>query len=165
MMHQAFKVARRGILQGFAAMLAAGCKPQSSWLAARATSARGVKWIPFYGESADEQTLSAYDLVVLDPTFKGSKTAITQAGARICGYLSLAEIRTADAVYARLDPAARLDENPAWPGTRRIDIRHKSWTDLVVTDIVPAIIAAGFTGLLLDTLDTPPYLERQNPDA
>jgi polysaccharide biosynthesis protein PelA len=157
------KLLRRTALQAFLALIVATCKPANGWLRTKAASAQGVKWIAFYGETADEQALSAYDLVVLDPMFKGSKDLIAQSGARLCGYLSLGEIRTADTFYDRLDPAALLEENPAWPNTRRIDIRHRSWTNLILGEIIPAIAAQGFTGLLLDTLDTPPYLEQQDP--
>jgi len=157
------KLLRRTVLQAFVALIVATCKPAPGWLAAKAGSAQGVKWIAYYGENADEQALSTYDLVVLDPMFKGSKEAIARSGARLCGYLSLGEIRTADGFYHRLDPAALLEENPAWPSTHRIDIRHPSWTNLVLAEIIPAIAAQGFTGLLLDTLDTPSYLERQDP--
>jgi uncharacterized protein (TIGR01370 family) len=156
---------RRTILRTFLTLFVASCKPTPGWLASKAASELGVKWIAFYGETADEQVLSAYDLVVLDPMFKGSKETIGQHGARICGYLSLGEIRAADPFFAQIDPAALLEENPAWPGTRRIDIRHRSWTDLVLKKIIPSVGAKGFTGLLLDTLDTPPYLERLDPDG
>ena len=156
---------RRTILRTCLALIASACRPTPGWLASKAASEPGVRWIAFYGEAADEQVLSAYDLVVLDPGFKGSTEAISRQGARLCGYLSLAEIRTADPFFPRIDPAALLDENPAWPGTRRIDIRHRSWTDLVLTEIIPSIAAKGFTGILLDTLDTPPYLERLDPDG
>jgi uncharacterized protein (TIGR01370 family) len=157
------KPLRRTVLQAFVALIVATCRPAPGWLAAKAESAQGVKWIAYYGENADEQALSTYDLVVLDPMFKGSKEAITQSGARLCGYLSLGEIRMADTFYHRLDPAALLEENPAWPSTRRIDIRHRSWSKLILEEIIPSIVAKGFTGLLLDTLDTPSYLERQDP--
>jgi polysaccharide biosynthesis protein PelA len=157
------KPLRRTVLQAFVALIVGTCRPASNWFAAKAESAHGVKWIAYYGETADEQALSAYDLVVLDPAFKGSKAAIMQSGARLCGYLSLGEIRTTDAFYDRLDPAALLEANPGWPGTRRIDIRHRAWTSLVLDEIIPAIAGMGFTGILLDTLDTPSYLEQQDP--
>jgi polysaccharide biosynthesis protein PelA len=157
------KPLRRTILQAFVALAVATCRPAPGWLAAKAQSAQGVKWIAYYGETADEQVLSTYDLVVLDPMFKGSKDAITRSGARLCGYLSLGEIRNSDSFYDRLDPAALLEENPAWPNTRRIDIRHRSWSKLLLEKIIPTIAAKGFTGLLLDTLDTPPWLEGQDP--
>jgi uncharacterized protein (TIGR01370 family) len=122
-----------------------------------------VKWIAFYGQTANEQVLASYDIVVLDPMFKGSILAVAKAGARLYGYLSLGETRTTDTFYERIDRAALLDENPAWPNTRQVDVRQRAWKDLVIGEMIPAIAAKGFTGLMLDTLDTPPYLEQANP--
>ena len=102
---------RRTILQALVTLVAGSCKP-GNWLAMKAESARGVKWLAFYGETADEQELSRYDLVVLDPMFKGSKDVIAHAGARLCGYLSLGEISTTDPRYGQIDPAALLEANP-----------------------------------------------------
>ena len=132
---------------------------------ASAASKDAMKWVVFYGEYADEQVLSAYDLVILDPMFKGSVAATAERGARVCAYLSLGEIRVSDPLYARADRGALLDENQAWPGTRRVDLRNRDWRDLVVRQLVPAIVTGGFGGIMLDTLDTPPYLEQINPRA
>jgi uncharacterized protein (TIGR01370 family) len=95
--------------------------------------------------------------------FQGSVAKVASGGARVCAYLSLGEVRTSDTFYDRIDPAALLEENPAWPGTRRIDVRQRAWKDLVLGGIIPFIAAKGFTGLMLDTLDTPPYLEQLDP--
>ncbi len=146
------------------------CAASFAWAtgsrAARTASEQHVRWIAFYGQIADEQalaSLASYDIVVLDPMFAGSIATVASERARVCGYLSLGEIRKSDRFYDRVDPAALLEENPAWPGTRRIDVRHPSWKALVLTEIIPFIAAKGFTGLLLDTLDTPPYLEQLDP--
>jgi polysaccharide biosynthesis protein PelA len=130
--------------------------------AAKAAPQR-VKWIAFYGQTADEQVLATYDIVVLDPMFMGSIAAVAKAGARLYGYLSLGETRTTDTFYERIDRAVLLAENPAWPNTRQVDVRQRAWKDLVIQEMIPAIAAKGFTGLMLDTLDTPPYLEQVNP--
>ena len=146
------------------------CAASFAWAtgarAAQTASEQHVRWIAFYGQIADEQalaSLASYDIVVLDPMFAGSIATVARERARVCGYLSLGEIRKSDRFYDRVDPAALLEENPAWPGTRRIDVRHPSWKALVLTEIIPFIAAKGFTGLLLDTLDTPPYLEQLDP--
>ena len=146
------------------------CAASFAWAtgtrAAKPASEQHMKWIAFYGQIADEQalaSLASYDIVVLDPMFAGSIAMVARDRARVCGYLSLGEIRKSDSFYNRIDPAALLEENPAWPGTRRIDVRHPSWKNLVLTEIIPSIAAKGFTGLLLDTLDTPPYLEQLDP--
>jgi uncharacterized protein (TIGR01370 family) len=151
---------RRPLLQTCAALLtASACR---SW-AAQTDPSHAIKWVVFYGPSADDSVLSAYDIVILDTMFQGSIPAIAKAGARVCGYLSLGEIKTSDSYFPRLNPAALLESNPEWPGTRRIDIRQQSWKELVLGEMVPSLISQGFTGFMLDTLDTPPYLEQLDP--
>jgi len=159
------KPSRRTILQACAAVIAASLAGVTRPRAASQNPRQRVKWVAFYGQTADEPVLASYDIVILDPMFQGSIAAVAQAGARVCGYLSLGEIRISDIFYDRVDPTALLEENPAWPGTRRIDVRHRSWKDLVLEQIIPSLAAKEFTGLLLDTLDTPPYLEQLDPNG
>jgi uncharacterized protein (TIGR01370 family) len=158
---------RRHVLKACAILIASSFAWQAGsalgWAARKLAIWRGLKWIAFYGQTADEEALSAYNIVVLDPTFLGSVATVAKRGARVCAYLSLGEVRTSDTFYDRIDPVALLEENPAWPGTRRIDVRQRAWKDLVLEVIIPFIVAKGFTGLMLDTLDTPPYLEQVDP--
>ena len=127
------------------------------------TAQQSLRWLAFYGMTADEAVLASYDLVVLDPGYQGSIDLIARTGTKVCGYISLAEIRTSDPFMEALDPAALLPENPDWPGTRRVDVRHPSWTSLVF-ERIQSLEAQAFTGLMLDTLDTPPYLEQLDPE-
>lgn len=123
-----------------------------------------IRWLVFYGTTADETILASYDIVILDFGFQGSISRIAAAGgARVCGYASLGEIRTSDPLLEFLDQEALLPENPDWPGTRRVDVRHPSWRSLVLDRQIPAIASRGFTGCMFDTLDTPPYLEHSDP--
>jgi polysaccharide biosynthesis protein PelA len=126
------------------------------------TTQHSIRWLAFYGMTADESILANYDLVVLDPGYQGSVDLIGRSGTKVCGYISLGEIRTADPFMEILDPAALLPENPDWPGTRRVDVRHPSWRSLVL-ERIPSLENQAFTGLMLDTLDTPAYLELLNP--
>lgn len=127
------------------------------------SAAKTIRWLAFYGARADEAVLGSYDIVVLDPGFQGSIGRIAGSGARVCSYLSLAEIRTSDPYFAFLDPGALLAGNPEWQGTRRVDIRHPSWRSLVLERQIPSFDSRGFTGLMFDTLDTASYLEKQDP--
>jgi polysaccharide biosynthesis protein PelA len=154
---------RRALLQSTAGLVTlAGCP---NWSAANPLrpSAKSIRWLVFYGESADESTLATYDIVVLALGFRGSISAVTDAGTRLCSYLSLGEIKTSDPFFDSIDRAALLEENPDWPGTRRVDVRHPSWHSLVFDRMIPSIAAKGFNGLMLDTLDTPPYLDQVDP--
>ena len=124
---------------------------------------RRLRWLAFYGQSADEAVLSSYDLVVLDPMFQGDLARIGDGAGHLCAYLSLGEVDTKAPSFERVDPACLLEENPAWPGTWRIDVRQAAWQDFVLRETLPAIRARGFKGLMLDTLDTPPWLEQRDP--
>jgi polysaccharide biosynthesis protein PelA len=126
-------------------------------------SGKSFRWLAFYGPTADEAVLTGYDVVVLDAAFQGSISQVAAAGTRVCGYLSLGEIRNADPFFEHLDRVALLPENPDWPGTHRVDIRSASWRSLVLDLQIPSLVAQGFTGFMLDTLDTPPYVEVTDP--
>jgi uncharacterized protein (TIGR01370 family) len=119
--------------------------------------------LAFYGVTAEETVLASYDIVVLDPGYQGSIRLAANPATRVCGYLSLGEIRSSDPFLKFLDRAALLPENPDWPGTRRVDVRHPSWRSLVLERQIPFLASRGFTGLMFDTLDTPPYLEQLDP--
>ena len=85
---------RRSLLQTCAVLLtASGIR----LTAAQAGSPPRIKWVVFYGPSADDSVLSGYDIVILDRMFQGSIPTIAKAGARVCGYLSMGEIKTSDA--------------------------------------------------------------------
>jgi uncharacterized protein (TIGR01370 family) len=152
-----FLVATVGLLS------AATGRPESSDAGVIPTAEKSIRWLAFYGATAEEAVLATYDIVVLDPAFQGSINLVASAGARVCGYLSLGEIRTLDPFLTFLDRAALLPENPDWPGTRRVDIRHPSWRTLVLDRMIPSLASQGFTGMMFDTLDTPPYLELLDP--
>ena len=144
-------VGRRALLTGCAAMAA------SSGVAVAGPSP--VTWIAFYGQTADEKVLATYDYVVLDPSFRGSLAAITSGGkARVCAYLSLGESRPTNFFDEQIHPALFVS---GWPD--RIDVRRDPWRALIIDRIIPALIAKGYTGLMFDTLDTPPYLETVDP--
>ena len=154
---------RRIFLAATAALLSAPVKSRLSAASFVPRAGNPIRWLAFYGATADESVLATYDIVVLDSAFQGSISRVADAGARVCGYLSLGEIRTSDSLLMYLDPVALLPENPDWPGTHRVDIRDPSWRSLVIDRRLPSLVSQGFTGVMLDTLDTPPYLEQLDP--
>ncbi len=155
---------RRGFLAATVGLLsAAPGKLSLAEAGAIGTSGKSIRWLAFYGVTAEEAILATYDIVVLDPAFQGSIELVARGGARVCSYLSLGEIRADDPSLIFLDHAALLPENPDWPGTLRVDIRHPSWRSLVLDRQIPSFASRGFSGLMLDTLDTPPYLEALDP--
>ena len=162
----AFKAARRTrrtFLKATAGLLSAAGSLNRGGAAPLRPPARSIRWLVFYGERTDEAALATYDIVVLDPGFQGAISSVAGAGTRVCSYLSLGEIKSSDPFFDFIDRAALLEENPDWPGTRRVDVRHPSWHSLIFDRKIPSIAAKGFNGLMLDTLDTAPYLEQVDP--
>jgi hypothetical protein len=155
---------RRAFLAATAGLLSAATgTPNRSEANVFPRAENSIRWLAFYGVTAEEAILATYDIVVLDPAFQGSISLVAGPATRVCGYLSLGEISTSDPLLTLLDRTALLPENPEWPGTRRVDIRHPSWRSLVFDRRIPSLASQGFTGLMLDTLDTPPYLELLDP--
>src|SRR6516165_4475342 len=116
----------------------------------------------YYGERLDPQ-LSAFDVLVLDADSGLDLARIRKrAKARqlILGYLALCEVDPSRS-YARKTRQARLllHESRYWPRSFYIDIRRPEWQRMVLDEIVPSILKAGFDGLFLDTIDDAPWLE------
>jgi uncharacterized protein (TIGR01370 family) len=155
-------LSRRGAL---AAMAALAFPPLWSLggSAVPAAPGKNIRWVVYYGQTADERTLATYDIVVLDPGFMGSLEAIAASGAQVYGYLSIGEISTSNPFFETVADGAILGQNNFWQGVRHMDVRHPSWRSVLLDKLVPAIAAQGFAGLMLDTLDTPPYLEQIDP--
>ncbi len=116
----------------------------------------------YYGTRLDPQ-LSAFDVLVLDADSGLDLARIRKrAKARqlILGYLALCEVDPSRSYVGKIRQARLLlHESRYWPGSFYIDIRRPEWRRLVIDEIVPSILKAGFDGLFLDTIDDAPWLE------
>ena len=56
-----------------------------------------------------------------------------------------------------------IEPNPEWPDNIRVDVRDAHWQEVLLRDEVPRLMKLGFDGLMLDTIDTAPYLENKDP--
>jgi uncharacterized protein (TIGR01370 family) len=56
-----------------------------------------------------------------------------------------------------------VEPNPEWPDNRRVDIRDSRWQEVLMCEEVARLMQRGFDGLMLDTVDTVPYLEAKDP--
>jgi polysaccharide biosynthesis protein PelA len=125
-----------------------------------------ANWAVFYGDRSEISAFAGYDVIALDPHFTGDVAALTKAGATTLGYLSMGELSNRSPFFARLDDqAALLRENPNWPGSYAIDVRRPAWRRLVLEEIAPFIVAKGFNGLFLDTMDSLSQVENDDYEA
>jgi len=56
-----------------------------------------------------------------------------------------------------------VEPNSEWSDNIRVDVRDPRWQDILLREEVPRLMKLGFDGLMLDTIDTAPYLENKDP--
>lgn len=128
---------------------------------------RVIPWVVHYVNSAPLSAYDPYTLIVVDSNAHPEISQLKRAGNKtVLGYLSIGEI----AQYRSYFGMARhrgllLRENANWPGSWMVDFRNEKWKALVLDRIVPEILASGFDGIFLDTVDNAEYLESLDPVA
>ena len=55
-----------------------------------------------------------------------------------------------------------VEPDPSWPENVRVDVRDPQWQAVLLDQEIPRLLALGFDGLMLDTIDTAPYLEAKD---
>ena len=79
-------------------------------------------------------------------------------------YLSVGEADRQRPYWAAVQAQPFLVEpNPHWPDNYRVDLRDQRWQRILLDQEIPRLLERGFQGLMLDTIDTAPYLEAKDP--
>lgn len=106
-----------------------------------------MKPLVFYYGGGQLDALTQYSRAVLQPDFYTPEelARLRNAGVEPIGYLSLSEDQGPPA------PWQREERNPDWGGAF-VEVGHPGWVAHVVGQATAAM-AAGFTGLFLDTLN------------
>ncbi len=79
------------------------------------------------------------------------------------GYLSVGEADPRRDYWNEVRGAPFLVEpDPSWPDNVRVDLRDPQWQAVLLDQEIPRLLALGFDGLMLDTIDTAPYLEAKD---
>jgi len=127
-------------------------------------AAKDLRWVVYYGAKAPVEAFDPYDLIVLESFEHPPIQPLKDRGATVLGYLSVGEIERQRPYYADVEAQNLLiHESPNWPGSFSVDVRDPKWTKRVVEELIPFILHQGFDGVMLDTLDNPPDLERNDP--
>jgi uncharacterized protein (TIGR01370 family) len=85
---------------------------------------------------------------------------------RLC-YMSVGETDAARAAGAGApagaDQSFVIEPDTDWPAISRVDMRDERWQRFLLESEAPRLLGLGFDGLMLDTIDTAPYLENKDP--
>jgi uncharacterized protein (TIGR01370 family) len=121
------------------------------------------RWAVYYADTAPPEAFTPFDMVVFDSDRHPDIGPLRARKGLAIGYLSVGEVHRTRGYF---DEVAKqgllLDENPNWPGAFAVDIRDPRWHARVLGELVPAILARGFDGVFLDTVDTGTDLERRD---
>jgi uncharacterized protein (TIGR01370 family) len=131
--------------------------------AAHARPAQPERFVVYYANQASLAEFAPYHWAVLDSDIHPPLEPLAAQGSTSFGYLSAGEAERNRAHFATIPPEVLLDENPNWPGSFYADVRRPEWRALVLDQLLPALLAKGFQGVFLDTLDNPPFLEARDP--
>lgn len=149
-----------GLLLPFAMTLASSA-------AARAAGPRTISkgpWILVYTDKVPVKTLLRYDTIILDSRYHPPLRPLIEAGKTVIGYISLGEVEKFRPHFKAVETQGILLQwNKNWPDSRYIDVRDPRWTKRVIEELIPQLLQKGFRGIMMDTLDNPAELERQDP--
>lgn len=143
--------------------LAATAVAIAAWVGAAGASTP-ERWAVCYTDRPTPAALSAYDVVVLDGEHHPPIGPLVERGRTVLAYLSLTQIGRGRDVFAALDRAGIvLGRHPTWSDAHYLDVRRPEWASLVLEQLMPRALDAGFSGLFLDTLDDAEFLEDRDP--
>jgi uncharacterized protein (TIGR01370 family) len=127
-------------------------------------AADGTRWVAYYADRANPGEFIQYNVVVFDSDHHPPVPPLLDSKRQVLGYLSLGEVARSRPYYDEVrQEGILLAENPQWPGSFGVDIRDPRWRHRVITQLVPGILAQGFRGVFLDTLDRALAQESANP--
>lgn len=123
-------------------------------------------WVAYYSDQAQLEEFRGRNLIVFDSDRHPSLAGFDARTTTLLGYLSLGEASSQRSYFPAVKEEGILaGENTNWPGSWFVDVRDRRWHARVVHQLVPQILAAGFHGVFLDTLDDAAELERRDPVA
>ncbi len=138
---------------------AAGSRADLSWVQSWAIQLQGAK--------IDELVASTYDVVVIDYSRDGGASGeytfneikrVRESGKVVLAYLSVGEAENYRFYWKKGwksgKPSFLGPENPDWAGNFRAKYWLSGWWDLVLKPYLDRIMAAGFDGVFLDTVDS-----------
>ena len=120
-------------------------------------------WVCVYSSDAQVDEIRKFDLAVLDSDSHPDLAELKESDTLLIGYVSIGEV--GDYRWYWNDIKGKpwiLDKNPNWD-SYMIDVRSDEWHTLLIERIIPKILAKGFDGIFLDTIDNAEYLQRYHP--
>ncbi len=106
----------------------------------------------YYGDNASINYLNHFKVIVLDPDHYNYVFGLKPFKY---GYLSIGEVENFREYFKFVKKwNIFIGENPKWKGSYYVDLTNGKWQDFVVRYLIPSILAKGYNGIFLDTVDS-----------
>ena len=124
-----------------------------------------VPWVVHYANKAPLSAYDPYKVIVVDSDAHPNLSELKQSGQKIVlGYISVGEVESYRKYFSLVKQQGLLmHENANWPNSWMVDLRSKKWVSVLLDHVAPSILASGFDGFFLDTVDNAEYLESLDP--
>lgn len=121
-----------------------------------------LQWIVYYGDKLKTADLKNIDWAIVDQDI--DPRPLRNGRTKFIAYVSVGEAEEYRDYWTKVKSSGALvEKNPNWQGAHLVDIRSKIWRDILEGHTLKKIIAKGFDGVFLDTIDTAIYLEDKDP--
>lgn len=112
-------------------------------------------WVVYYTDKLPASDFEPYDLIVFDSDHHPPLAPLKAQGKTLLGYISLGEAETYRSYFKTIKKKKLLlAANKAWKGHYVIDVRKSEWQAMVLDELIPTILAQGFDGIMIDTIDS-----------
>lgn len=144
--------------------LLAACQPRETLPPEPLPEYETRSWALYYHDDLPAEAFLGYDLIVFDDAAHPPLAPLLDAEKTVLGYLSLGESGTGRPFAVHETPGLKLAPNPNWEGNFILDVSRAEWEKFLLEEHIPAILAQGFHGLMIDTADSPLWLAWGEPE-
>lgn len=122
------------------------------------------RWVIYYTDKLPASEFAAYDLVVFDSDHHPPIEGLKAQGKTVLGYISFGEAETYRSYYKKIkEKNLFFGTSDLWKGHHYIDVRNPEWTRMLIEELIPQILAKGFDGIIIDTMDSVVQPEIDDP--
>lgn len=126
---------------------------------------RPERWVVYYDDKLPASAFEPYDVIAFDSDAHPPITDLKGRGKILLGYISFGEAEKYRSYFKDVKSRGLLlGESPLWKGHYYVDVRKAEWTTMLLDELIPPILAQGFDGIMIDTIDSVVYPEIEHPD-
>lgn len=131
----------------------------------QAAHAGAKSWAKYYDDQLPPTAFKSFDLLILDHHYHPPLKPLLAEGKTLIAYLNAGEVEERESFFKDVKKEGLLiKENARWEKSHFVDVRDQRWQRRIIDKLIPPILAKGFQGIFVDTLDNAIGLEEEDPE-